>query len=96
MPGAQPLIGGFFMMGPTNKAVVQRSFGLLELKARTTQSKEAQLARYGPDFAYDEFLAMPNTFAAVSYTLIYMTGFMLFLTLPPVRTVVLLSHVLYQ
>lgn len=72
-------------MEPTNKALVQRSFGLLELQARTSKSKEAQLARYGPDFAYDEFLGMPNAFAAVSYTLVYMTGLMLFFSLRPVR-----------
>jgi hypothetical protein len=83
-------------MGPSNKAVVQRSFGLLELRARTSKSKEAQLARYGPDFAYDEFLAMPNTFVAVSYTLIYMTSFLLFLTFRPVRTVLFALACLVQ
>ena len=33
--GMKPLIGGFFIMGPGNTAVVQRSYGLLELHANT-------------------------------------------------------------
>ena len=33
--GMKPLIGAFFIMGPGNTAVVQRSYGLLELHAKT-------------------------------------------------------------
>ena len=33
--GMKPLIGAFFIMGPGNTAVVQRSYGLLELYAKT-------------------------------------------------------------
>lgn len=33
--GMKPLIGAFFIMGPGNTAVVQRSHGLLELHAKT-------------------------------------------------------------
>ena len=33
--GTKPMIGGFFIMGPGNTAVVQRSYGLLELHAKT-------------------------------------------------------------
>ena len=35
IPGMKPLIGGFFIMGAGNTAVVQRSYGLLELHANT-------------------------------------------------------------
>ena len=33
IPGEHPTIGSFFFMQPTNRALVQRSFGLLELQA---------------------------------------------------------------
>jgi short subunit dehydrogenase-like uncharacterized protein len=33
--GMKPLIGAFFIMGPGNTTVVQRSYGLLELHAKT-------------------------------------------------------------
>lgn len=86
IPGARPLIGAYFFMEPANKALVQRTFGLLELEAQTSKSKEAQLARYGPDFVYDEFLTMPNAFAAVSFTFVFMTGFLLVAFVQPVHT----------
>ena len=35
IPGMKPLIGAFFLMGPGNTSVVQRSYGLLELHANT-------------------------------------------------------------
>jgi short subunit dehydrogenase-like uncharacterized protein len=35
IPGRKPLVGAFFIMGPGNTAVVQRSYGLLELHAKT-------------------------------------------------------------
>ena len=35
IPGMKPLIGAFFIMGPGNTAVVQRSYGLRELQAKT-------------------------------------------------------------
>jgi hypothetical protein len=89
VPGDRSLIGAFFIMGPVNKALVQRTFGLLEHEARISNSKEAQLARYGPDFVYDEFLAMPGVFSAVSLTVALMTGFMLLAFVQPVRVLCL-------
>jgi hypothetical protein len=71
-------------MEPTNKALVQRTFGLLELEARTSNSKEAHLERYGPDFVYDEFMVMPGIFSAVSSTVILMTGFLVLALVQPV------------
>jgi hypothetical protein len=35
IPGIKPLIGAFFIMGPGNTALVQRSYGLYELHAMT-------------------------------------------------------------
>lgn len=35
IPGMKPLLGAFFVMGPGNTALVQRSYGLLELHAKT-------------------------------------------------------------
>lgn len=86
IPGARPLIGSFFFMKPANKALVQRTFGLLELEARTSNLKEVKLARYGPGFTYDEFLVMPSVFRAVSFSLIFMTGFLLVAFVKPVCT----------
>lgn len=71
-------------MEPVNKALVQRTFGLLEYEARISNSKEAQLARYGPDFVYDEFLGMSNVFQAVSFTVVFLTGFFLVALVKPV------------
>ena len=35
IPGMKSLIGSFFIMGPGNMALVQRSYGLFELHAKT-------------------------------------------------------------
>ncbi|KAG6899461.1 hypothetical protein C0993_010140 [Termitomyces sp. T159_Od127] len=56
IPGDTPVFGSFFLMAPGNKKLVQRTFGLLELRTiMATQSgsstEAAQLAkreRYGP------------------------------------------------
>ncbi|KXN89437.1 hypothetical protein AN958_05599 [Leucoagaricus sp. SymC.cos] len=85
VPGARPLIGAYFFMESANKALVQRTFGLLELDARTSNSKEAQLGRYGPDFVYEEFMVLPNVFTAVLYTLVFMAGFLILAFVRPVR-----------
>ncbi|KAJ3573696.1 hypothetical protein NP233_g2261 [Leucocoprinus birnbaumii] len=87
IPGARPITGAFFVMMPVNKALVQRTFGLLELEARTSgsSSKEAQLDRYGPDFVYDEFMVTPNVVSAVFITLAVVTVFLLIALLRPVR-----------
>jgi len=83
VPGERPLIGGHFFMESVNKALVQRTFGLLELEARTSNTKEAQMDRYGPDFAYKEFMVMPSVFAAASFTVVFFIGLLL-VAFPPV------------
>jgi len=71
-------------MEPINKALVQRTFGLLELEARTSNTKEAQMDRYGPDFAYKEFIVMPSVFAAALFTVVSFIGLLLLEFVPPV------------
>ncbi|KAJ2931520.1 hypothetical protein H1R20_g5585, partial [Candolleomyces eurysporus] len=65
IPRAKSLVGGFWVMRNTNVWLVQRTFGLLEAKALEVQASgtateeekaEANKARYGPDFVYDEFM----------------------------------------
>ncbi|KAJ3573700.1 hypothetical protein NP233_g2257 [Leucocoprinus birnbaumii] len=85
VPGSRPFKGAFFFMEPTNKALVQRTFGLLELEARTSNSKEAQLGRYGPEFVYDEFMVMPGVISAVSFTVVFLTGFLALAFVQPIR-----------
>ncbi|KAF5363351.1 hypothetical protein D9756_000263 [Leucocoprinus leucothites] len=85
VPGASPLTGAYFLMGSCNKALVQRTFGLLELEARTSNAKEARLGRYGPDFVYDEFMVMPGVVSAVTFTAAFVTGFLLIAFVQPVR-----------
>ncbi|KIL61105.1 hypothetical protein M378DRAFT_82903 [Amanita muscaria Koide BX008] len=83
IPGEKPLVGGFFMMRGINTAIVQRSFGLLEVQAEEEETKQESLApqaatlarkqRYGPLFKYDEFLVTPSTIKALlsSYGLLF-------------------------
>ncbi|KAG6847861.1 hypothetical protein H0H93_005463 [Arthromyces matolae] len=73
IPGEAPTRGSFFVMAPANKRLVQRTFGLLELQAITASqpglsAQASQLARrerYGPSFAYDEFLVQRSRYSAV-------------------------------
>jgi len=71
-------------MEPVNKALVQRTFGLLELEARMSNTKEAQMDRYGPDFAYKEFMVLPSVFAAASVTVVFFIGLLFVGFVPPV------------
>ncbi|KAF9012631.1 Saccharopine dehydrogenase-domain-containing protein [Cyathus striatus] len=71
IPGARPLIGGFFFMQPVNKHLVQRTWGLLELEAKnksltnSSSKSSSQLPRYGPEFCYDEFVVLPSRLIAI-------------------------------
>ncbi|KDR76288.1 hypothetical protein GALMADRAFT_473621 [Galerina marginata CBS 339.88] len=68
IPGTKPLKGAIFLMAAGNKAVIQRTFGLLEMQARDSKAKDAQLARYGPEFCYDEFMGTSGTMSALVFT----------------------------
>ncbi|KAG6832098.1 hypothetical protein H0H87_002926 [Tephrocybe sp. NHM501043] len=91
IPGEPPVPGSYFFMASTNKQVVQRTFGLLELQAITAAGssteviKVARRQRYGPSFAYDEFVAMPSRFAAATFSTVFAIGFGLVVLFSPLR-----------
>ncbi|KAF8886011.1 hypothetical protein BD779DRAFT_1532051 [Infundibulicybe gibba] len=78
------LVGGFFFMQPTNRAVVHRTWGLLELYAREGKNADASM-RYGPKFVYDEFLVKPTLGAAIAYVTSLVIGLGLLVFAPPFR-----------
>lgn len=90
VPGTIPskLKGAYFFMSPVNKAMVQRTFGLLELEARTSNTKEIQSGRYGPAFVYEEFMIMSGTVPAILFTMVFVAGVLLLVVLQPVYFVV--------
>jgi hypothetical protein len=57
---------------------------LLELEAGHSETREAQLARYGPDFVYTEFMVTPGILSAVSLTIISITGLLILALVNPV------------
>jgi hypothetical protein len=77
LPGPSSLStlkGGFWMMAPVNRAVVQRTWALNTLAARESPQTNANL-NYGKDFTYDEFLVMPSRIASMAMSLgLAMTG----------------------
>ncbi|KAF9050022.1 saccharopine dehydrogenase [Panaeolus papilionaceus] len=73
--GEATLIGGPFVMAPTNKHIVQRTWGLLEYEAREKKTKEAELTRYGPQFSYDEFMQTNGVVSALLLTTALIIGF---------------------
>ncbi|GAW03588.1 saccharopine dehydrogenase [Lentinula edodes] len=79
----EAVVGGYFMMSSANRAIVQRSWGLLEWNSLTTKSTEAKKQRYGP-MVYEEFMRQKSTFSSVLLTLTLLVGFSL-MTLSPVR-----------
>ncbi|EPQ55373.1 hypothetical protein GLOTRDRAFT_116281 [Gloeophyllum trabeum ATCC 11539] len=84
LPASSPRVyGSFFVMAPTNRQIVQRTWGLHQLAALRGGPKEKALA-YGPDFTYDEFLATPSALGAVLMSAAFAV-FGLALLLPPVR-----------
>jgi hypothetical protein len=86
LPLHPDIIGGFFIMQPVNKLVVQRTWGLQQ--ARLTDSEddsEARALSYGPNFTYDEFLEQGSHFFAAVLTLILaLVGVLL--SVPPVSS----------
>ncbi|KAJ3815982.1 Saccharopine dehydrogenase-domain-containing protein [Lentinula aff. lateritia] len=79
----EAVVGGYFMMSSANRAIVQRSWGLLEWDSLTTKSIESRKQRYGP-MVYEEFMRQKSTFSSVLLTLTLLVGFSL-MTLSPVR-----------
>lgn len=93
-------VGGLFPLSPLNRALVRRSWGLLEQKAKTDAGKKIRVLRstcihskwavgpkvstYGPNFKYDEFVKLPSRFYGVLFTL-SIALFMTAVTIPPVR-----------
>ncbi|MBW0520524.1 hypothetical protein O181_060239 [Austropuccinia psidii MF-1] len=75
------LIGGFFIMGPHNGAVVRRSWGLMEASSQP----EVKAHGYGQKFAYDEYFITSGEISAFLLTLAFrFFGFMMLLS--PVRS----------
>ncbi|KAJ7672071.1 Saccharopine dehydrogenase-domain-containing protein [Mycena rosella] len=72
------LIGAYFFMQPPNRAVVHRSWGLLEAEA----AGDARAPRYGPVFKYDEFLVTGGAVRSVLLTLAMALGLGAFLITP--------------
>ncbi|KAJ7133739.1 Saccharopine dehydrogenase-domain-containing protein [Mycena crocata] len=58
------LVGGFWFMRGPNRAVVQRSWGLMETQAAYDRTQ----LHYGPAFKYDEFLVTGGAFRALVLT----------------------------
>ena len=108
IPGERPTIGAFYFMQPSNRALVQRTFGLLELQAlegmltfclrcyisadpSTNEDNQshsstslAQKERYGPTFAYDEFLVMRSKTSGFFFTLSFVIGLAMMAYVAPV------------
>ena len=97
MPHHKPAVyGSLSSIAGTNKAVVQRTWGLLQSQAlaATSPSPSSRFAQveaekrglaYGPDFVYEEFMYSSNAPKALFSSFgMAMTGFMLS-TLPPAR-----------
>lgn len=95
-----PVCGAFYLMAPTNRAVVQRTWGLHELDARRmalrinnsasasetqTLVAEKQRRTYGRQFKYDEFIVMSNTASAITFGIVFALGAMALIFIPPVR-----------
>ncbi|KAJ3857802.1 Saccharopine dehydrogenase-domain-containing protein [Lentinula lateritia] len=72
----EAVVGGYFMMSSANRAIVQRSWGLLEWDSLTTKSTESRKQRYGP-MVYEEFMRQKSTFSSVLLTLTLLVGFSL-------------------
>lgn len=78
----KPIVGGFFLMHPTNTNIVRRTWGLLQSRARTQEGKNLA---YGEAFDYDEFMQLPNYIAGAGISLLIFFFALFTATLPPVR-----------
>ncbi|KAF9478098.1 saccharopine dehydrogenase [Pholiota conissans] len=82
VPGSKTLTGALFFMAPSNKSVVQRTFGLFELQKRENKDNESALLSYGPRFCYDEFMVTSGPISAVIFTVALVIGFGMLLCKP--------------
>ncbi|KAH9485646.1 Putative trans-acting enoyl reductase [Psilocybe cubensis] len=82
IPGSKTLTGGHWVMAASNKAIVERSFGLLEIQNLTAKNKDSQIARYGPQFSYHEFMVTSGAVSAIVLTATLLIGFGLLLVKP--------------
>ncbi|KAF8661486.1 hypothetical protein AX16_001323 [Volvariella volvacea WC 439] len=91
-PGSQPLIGAYFFMRPVNKAIIERTFGLLQLAdiERRQSGRQATNVQkpYGLTFKYDEFAVMPSLTRAIIFLSTFIVSIALFAWVPPVRWLV--------
>lgn len=77
-------------MAPGNRQIVQRTWGLQELEARTLALKggaglaEQKRLTYGPHLKYDEFIAMPNRIFAAAFSFVFVLTFSALATISPV------------
>ena len=62
--------GGFFLMAPINIPVVNRSWGILE-----SADPSSRVFRYGPNFVYDEFMAMPGPISSFIASTVMLLSF---------------------
>ncbi|KAF8963594.1 Saccharopine dehydrogenase-domain-containing protein [Flammula alnicola] len=84
IPNAKTLKGAIFFMASLNRAIVQRTFGLLELEARTSP---CHLLSYGSTFCYDEFMVTSGTVSALLFTAVLVVGYSMMLV-KPIRAIV--------
>ncbi|KDQ31637.1 hypothetical protein PLEOSDRAFT_1061778 [Pleurotus ostreatus PC15] len=100
MPHIPRLVGAFFFMAPANRALVQRTWGLLEMVSLQSSPSPSsspsstpsingittgKVVRYGPNFTYDEFLQMPSKMSAFTLSVGMMAVAACLVALKPVR-----------
>ncbi|TFK50768.1 hypothetical protein OE88DRAFT_1630334, partial [Heliocybe sulcata] len=74
-----PLYGSFFVMQPSNKPIVQRTWALHQLGG----PKQHHLT-YGPHFKYQECMRTPNAITAFAVS-VFIKSLGLLLLVPPIR-----------
>ncbi|KZP18410.1 hypothetical protein FIBSPDRAFT_595724, partial [Athelia psychrophila] len=85
------IVGSFFFMAPTNRQIVQRTWGLQELEERALSLRggvdlaEQKRLTYGPHLRYDEFIAMPNRIIAAAFSFIFFLTFGALAKISPLR-----------
>ncbi|KAG7449869.1 NAD-P-binding protein [Guyanagaster necrorhizus] len=90
----ETLVGGEWFMASVDRAIVQRTWGLLEydaiqarLEGDTERLEAAEKARYGPEFTYDELRIQSNVLVAAVASLSLVLGLMS-LMISPIRFIV--------
>ncbi|THH20820.1 hypothetical protein EUX98_g8510 [Antrodiella citrinella] len=82
-----PIYGAVYVMAGVNRAIVHRSWGLHEYdmrKSLTSRTPEKRLLTYGPQFKYEEFLAVSSRASAV-LTNIAIVACVVCIMFPPTR-----------